>query len=192
MKNLYNRALLLGALTFSFGVNDVTHADTTVKMQTNKGAITLELYEDKAPATVENFVAYAREGFYDGTVFHRVIPGFMIQGGGFKRNMAEKNTRNPIKNEADNGLENDAGTIAMARTSVPNSASSQFFINLKDNDFLNFQSKTTQGWGYTVFGKVTEGMDVVNSIAKVQTGNRGPHQDVPEEPVIIEKVEIAE
>ncbi|HKF93415.1 MAG TPA: peptidylprolyl isomerase [Gammaproteobacteria bacterium] len=161
-----------------------------VKMQTNKGTITLELNEDKAPKTVENFVTYAREGFYDGTIFHRVIPGFMIQGGGFTQDMTEKDTRDPIKNEADNGLENDAGTIAMARTPDPNSASAQFFINLKDNDFLNFKSKTTQGWGYTVFGKVTEGMDVVNSIANVTTGSRGVYQDVPEEPVIIEKVNV--
>src|SRR5215208_1474576 len=190
MKNIYNRALLLGALTLSFGVNQVTHADAMVKMQTNKGTITLELNEDKAPKTVENFVTYAREGFYDGTIFHRVIPGFMIQGGGFTQDMTEKDTRDPIKNEADNGLENDAGTIAMARTPDPNSASAQFFINLKDNDFLNFKSKTTQGWGYTVFGKVTEGMDVVNSIANATTGSRGFYQDVPEEPVIIEKVNV--
>src|SRR5215208_2747896 len=149
-----------------------------------------ELNEDKAPKTVENFVTYAREGFYDGTIFHRVIPGFMIQGGGFTQDMTEKDTRDPIKNEADNGLENDAGTIAMARTPDPNSASAQFFINLKDNDFLNFKSKTTQGWGYTVFGKVTEGMDVVNSIANATTGSRGFYQDVPEEPVIIEKVNV--
>ena len=192
MKNLYNRALFLSALTIGFGVNHVTHADTIVNMQTNKGTITLELYEHKARTTVENFVAYAREGFYDGTVFHRVIPGFMIQGGGFTRRMEEKQTRAPIKNEADNGLENNAGTIAMARTPDPNSARAQFFINLKDNDFLNFKSKTTQGWGYTVFGKVTDGMDVVNSIAKVATGSRGPYQDVPEQPVVIEKVSVVE
>ncbi|MGH8502640.1 MAG: peptidylprolyl isomerase [Gammaproteobacteria bacterium] len=170
----------------------MTHADTTVKMETSKGPITLELYEDKAPATVENFVAYARDGFYDGTVFHRVIPGFMIQGGGFTPDMSEKDTREPIKNEADNGLKNATGSIAMARTPDPNSASSQFFINLENNDFLNFQSKTPQGWGYAVFGKVTDGMDVVKAIGAVATGNHGPHQNVPQEPVIIEKVSVVE
>lgn len=163
---------------------------TTVKMQTSKGTITLELYPDKAPITVENFLGYVRDGFYDGTVFHRVIPGFMIQGGGFGPDMSEKPTRSPIQNEANNGLKNDAGTIAMARTPNPHSASSQFFINLKDNDFLNFTAETQQGWGYAVFGKVTDGMDVVNAIATVSTGSRGAHQDVPVEPVIIEKVKI--
>ncbi len=163
---------------------------TTVQMQTSKGTITLELYPDKAPATVENFLGYVRDGFYDGTVFHRVIPGFMIQGGGMRPDMSEKPTRSPIQNEANNGLKNDAGTIAMARTPNPHSASSQFFINLKDNDFLNFTAETQQGWGYTVFGKVTEGMDVVNAIAAVPTGSHGAHQDVPVEPVIIEKITI--
>jgi peptidyl-prolyl cis-trans isomerase B (cyclophilin B) len=174
------------------GVNDVAYAEVQVKLQTSKGNITLVLYEDKAPETVENFVTYARNGFYDGTIFHRVIPGFMIQGGGFMPNMAQKETRESIKNEADNGLENEAGTIAMARTPDPNSATSQFFINLEDNDFLNFQSKTLQGWGYAVFGKVTEGMDVVRSIAQVPTGNHGPHQNVPKEPIVIEKVSVVE
>ncbi|MDQ3796814.1 MAG: peptidylprolyl isomerase [Pseudomonadota bacterium] len=176
----------------SLGVNDVAHAQTQVKMQTSKGPITLEMYEDKAPQTVENFLTYARNGFYDGTIFHRVIPGFMIQGGGFTSKMQQKKTRAPIKNEADNGLENDVGTIAMARTPDPNSATAQFFINLKDNDFLNFKSKTPQGWGYAVFGKVTDGMDVVKSIARVKTGNVGPYQDVPKEPIIIEKVTVVD
>ena len=162
----------------------------TVRMQTNMGTIVLELDSEKAPATVENFAEYAKSGFYDGTVFHRVIPGFMIQGGGFEPGMNQKPTRAAIKNEADNGLTNDNGTIAMARTSDPNSATSQFFINVKDNDFLNYTSSTPQGWGYCVFGKVTQGMDVVHKIEKVATGSRGMHQDVPTEDVVIEKVTI--
>jgi peptidyl-prolyl cis-trans isomerase B (cyclophilin B) len=192
MKNPRTGALLLAALMLSLGVNDVAHAQTQVKMQTSKGSISLELYEDKAPQTVENFLTYARNGFYDGTIFHRVIPGFMIQGGGFTPKMQQKKTRAPIKNEADNGLENDVGTIAMARTPDPNSATAQFFINLKANDFLNFKSKTPQGWGYAVFGKVTDGMDVVKSIARVKTGNVGPYQDVPKEPIVIEKVTVVD
>ena len=162
----------------------------TVRMQTNIGTIVLELNSEKAPATVENFVGYAKSGFYDGTVFHRVIPGFMIQGGGFEPGMNQKPTRASIKNEADSGLTNDNGTIAMARTSDPNSATSQFFINVKDNDFLNYTSSTPQGWGYCVFGKVVEGMDVVQKIEKVATGSRGMHQDVPTEDVVIEKVTV--
>jgi peptidyl-prolyl cis-trans isomerase B (cyclophilin B) len=192
MHIFYKCAPLLGVLTLNFGVSAVTYAETTVKMQTSKGDITLELYEDKAPTTVENFVTYARDGFYDGTVFHRVIPGFMIQGGGFTPKMAQKDTREPIKNEADNGLENDTGTIAMARTPDPNSATAQFFINLVDNDFLNFKTKTPQGWGYAVFGKVTDGMEVVKAIAQVPTGNQGMHQNVPQEVVVIEKVSVVE
>jgi peptidyl-prolyl cis-trans isomerase B (cyclophilin B) len=161
-------------------------------MQTNMGTIVLELNSKKAPATVENFVDYAKSGFYDGTVFHRVIPGFMIQGGGFEPGMNQKPTRASIKNEADNGLANDNGTIAMARTSDPNSATSQFFINVKDNDFLNYTSSSPQGWGYCVFGKVVEGMDVIQKIEKVATGSKGMHQDVPTEDVLIEKVTIDE
>lgn len=159
-------------------------------MITNKGEIVLELDAEKAPATVENFVSYAKSGFYDGTIFHRVIPGFMIQGGGFEPGMKEKDTQAPIKNEADNGLKNDLGTIAMARTPDPHSASSQFFINAKDNDFLNYSAPTAQGWGYCVFGKVTEGMDVIKAIEKVSTGNSGGHGDVPVDDVVIEKVTI--
>jgi peptidyl-prolyl cis-trans isomerase B (cyclophilin B) len=162
----------------------------TVRMQTNMGTIVLELNSEKAPATVGNFVDYAKSGFYDGTVFHRVIPDFMIQGGGFEPGMNQKPTRASIKNEADNGLTNDNGTIAMARTSDPNSATSQFFINVKDNEFLNYTSPTPQGWGYCVFGKVVEGMDVVQKIEKVATGSRGMHQDVPTEDVVIEKVTV--
>ncbi len=164
----------------------------TVTMKTNKGTIVLELDAAKAPATVANFVEYAKSGYYDGTVFHRVIPGFMIQGGGFEPGMTQKDTQAPIKNEADNGLKNDLGTIAMARTSDPDSATSQFFINAKDNTFLNHTSPTTQGWGYCVFGKVTGGMDVVQEIEKVATGHKGGHGDVPVEDVIIESVTVEE
>ena len=157
-------------------------------METNKGTISLELDEAKAPETVKNFVAYAKSGHYDGTIFHRVIDGFMIQGGGFTKDMDQKATREPIRNEAMNGLRNMRGTIAMARTMVVDSATSQFFINLVDNGFLDFQSPTPQGFGYAVFGKVTDGMDVVDQIAKVKTGFAGPHQNVPEEPVVIKRV----
>jgi peptidyl-prolyl cis-trans isomerase B (cyclophilin B) len=163
-----------------------------VTMETSKGVITLELDSDKAPASVENFVTYAKAGHYDGTIFHRVIPGFMIQGGGFDTDMRQKATNPPIKIEADNGLKNDKGTVAMARTNVPDSATSQFFINVKDNGFLNHTSPTPQGWGYAVFGKVTGGMDVVASIENVATANKGGHQDVPVTDVIIEKVTIQE
>jgi len=161
-----------------------------VRMQTNKGTIVLELDEEKAPVTVANFVEYAKSGFYDGTIFHRVIPGFMIQGGGFEPGMTQKPTRDPIKNEADNGLKNELGTIAMARTPDPDSATAQFFINAKDNGFLDFTAPNPQGWGYCVFGKVVEGLDVVQDIEKVATGNNGGHQDVPVDDVIIEKVTV--
>jgi peptidyl-prolyl cis-trans isomerase B (cyclophilin B) len=191
MKNLFTLLLALSALHLGTGSSQMNASDTTtVQMQTSLGTITLELYADKAPVTVENFLGYVRDGFYDGTVFHRVIPGFMIQGGGFNPDMTEKPTRPSIQNEANNGLKNDTGTIAMARTPNPHSASSQFFINLKDNGFLNFTAETQQGWGYAVFGKVTDGMDVVDAIAAVPTGHHGPHQDVPEEPVIIDKVTV--
>lgn len=160
-----------------------------IKMTTNFGTITLRLDTEKAPETAANFLRYVREGFYDGTIFHRVINGFMIQGGGMEPGMAEKPTHEPIKNEADNGLSNDRGTIAMARTMDPHSATAQFFINVKDNHFLNHTAPTSQGWGYCVFGEVVDGMDVVDKIKEVETGNRGFHQDVPVEDVIIEKVE---
>lgn len=163
----------------------------TAIIDTSMGTITLELNEEKAAETVANFVRYAQEGFYDGTIFHRVIGGFMIQGGGFTKDMNQKKTHEPIRNEAMNGLKNDRGTIAMARTMVVDSATSQFFINLVDNDFLNFTSPTPQGFGYAVFGKVTDGMEVVDAIAKVKTGFAGAHQNVPEEAIVIKKVIIA-
>lgn len=159
-----------------------------VKIETTKGTIVLELYPDKAPATVESFLTYVDDGFYNDTVFHRVIPGFMIQGGGFTEDMVQKPTRDSVKNEANNGLKNNVGTIAMARTPDPHSATAQFFINVSNNDFLNFKSETPQGWGYCVFGKVVEGMDVVNDIVAVPTGTRGMHQDVPVEPVTMTSV----
>ncbi|MBT8127115.1 MAG: peptidyl-prolyl cis-trans isomerase [Gammaproteobacteria bacterium] len=158
---------------------------STVKLETTMGDIVIELNEDKAPATVKNFLSYVNDGFFNGTIFHRVINNFMIQGGGFNNQMMQKSTQDPISNEADNGLHNDRGTIAMARTQDPNSATSQFFINHKDNDFLNHTAPSVQGWGYCVFGKVTEGIDVVDEIAKVSTTTRSGHSDVPEEVIEI-------
>ena len=165
-------------------------AHPRVAFDTSKGRIVLELDADKAPKTVANFLQYVKSGHYDGVIFHRVIDGFMIQGGGFTADMSQKPTRDPIPNEADNGLKNDRGTIAMARTADPNSASAQFFINTVSNDSLNHRGKTPQGWGYAVFGKVVEGMDVVDQIAKVRTGNRGGHQNVPIEAVVIKKATV--
>lgn len=161
-----------------------------VKLHTNFGVITLELDAEKAPKTVENFLQYVRDGFFDGTIFHRVIDGFMIQGGGFESGMTQKPTRDMIENEASNGLMNEAYTVAMARTPNPNSATAQFFINIANNSFLNFTAPTPQGYGYAVFGKVVEGMDVVDKIKKVKTGNRAGHQDVPLEDVVITQAEI--
>ena len=160
-------------------------------METSLGTITLELNEDKAPETVRNFAEYVTSGHYDGTIFHRVIDGFMIQGGGFTKDMNQKPTREPIRNEAMNGLKNDRGTIAMARTMIVDSATSQFFINLVDNGFLDYRGPDPRTFGYAVFGRVTDGMDVVDRIAKVKTGFAGPHQNVPEEPIVIKKVHIA-
>jgi peptidyl-prolyl cis-trans isomerase B (cyclophilin B) len=160
-----------------------------VKLTTNHGAITIELDTEKAPVTVENFLSYVRSGFYANTVFHRVIDGFMIQGGGFAPGMQQKPTESPIKNEAQNGLKNARYTIAMARTNDPHSATAQFFINVQDNDFLNHSAPNAQGWGYCVFGKVTEGTDVVDRIKAVTTGSKGFHQDVPKDDVVIEKAE---
>ena len=161
-----------------------------VKLHTTHGIITLELDAEKAPVTVANFLAYVESGHYNNTVFHRVIDGFMIQGGGFEPGMNQKPTGEQIKNEADNGLKNERGTISMARTQAPHSATAQFFINVADNDFLNHRSPDLQGWGYCVFGKVSEGMDVVDAIRKVKTGSSGFHQDVPKEDVIIERAEV--
>ena len=163
-----------------------------IKLHTNHGVITLKLFADKAPETVANFIQYVKDGHYDNTIFHRVISNFMIQGGGFDSDMKQKSTRETIKNEANNGLSNKLGTIAMARTMEPHSASAQFFINVKDNDFLDHSAPTTQGWGYTVFGEVVEGMDVVDAIKSVATTSKGGHQDVPRDDVIIEKAEIVE
>ncbi len=162
-----------------------------VKLTTNFGEITLELNAEKAPITVANFLQYVESGFYDGVIFHRVIDGFMVQGGGFDANMKQKPTKDEIKNEADNGLVNDKYTVAMARTSVPDSASSQFFINVGDNAFLNHTAKNASGWGYCVFGKVIAGMDVVDKIRAVKTTSKAGHQDVPAEPVIIIKASLS-
>lgn len=191
MRTILIALLMMGAWHPETGTSQMTDS-LNIEMKTNKGLIMLELYPDQAPVTVENFVTYARESFYDGTVFHRVIPGFMIQGGGFTPDMSQKATHDPIKNEADNGLKNDTATIAMARTPDPDSATAQFFINVNDNGFLNHTGKSAQGWGYAVFGKVTEGMDVVKQIEQVPTGNKGHHQDVPTDPVIIESVRVVE
>ena len=161
-----------------------------VKLSTNHGDIILQLDAEKAPKTVENFVQYVKDGHFDGTIFHRVIKGFMIQGGGFDTSMSQKKTRATIQNEADNGLPNKKYSIAMARTMEPHSASAQFFINASDNDFLNHSGKNVQGWGYAVFGEVTEGKEVVDAIEKVATGSKSGHQDVPKDDVVIEKAEI--
>jgi len=161
-----------------------------VKLTTSMGPIVLELDEDKAPVTVENFVKYVQAGHYNGTIFHRVIDGFMVQGGGFGKDMQQKPTQSPIKNEASNGLKNENYTVAMARTGVRDSATSQFFINVKDNEFLNYSGESPNGWGYAVFGKVVEGKDTVDKIRRVATGTTGPHQNVPTTPVVIEKAEL--
>jgi peptidyl-prolyl cis-trans isomerase B (cyclophilin B) len=163
-----------------------------VKLETSLGEFTIELYPDKAPATVANFLQYVKDGFYNGTIFHRVIPTFMIQGGGFDAQMNQKPTKAPIQNEADNGLKNEAYTAAMARTNIPDSATAQFFINVGDNQFLNHTAKTPQGWGYAVFGKVVKGQDVVDKIKAVPTANKGMQQNVPVEPVTIIKATVVE
>ncbi|CAE6689923.1 Peptidyl-prolyl cis-trans isomerase B [Paraburkholderia domus] len=163
-----------------------------VELHTNHGVIKLELDAEKAPKSVENFLNYVKAGHYDNTVFHRVIDGFMIQGGGFEPGMKQKPTAEPIENEANNGLKNVNGSVAMARTNDPHSATAQFFINVNDNDFLNHSSPTPQGWGYAVFGKVVDGMDIVEKIKKVKTGSKGFHQDVPADDVVIEKAVIVD
>lgn len=163
-----------------------------INLHTSLGTISIELDHAKAPATAANFLQYARDGFYEGTVFHRVIPNFMVQGGGLEPGMRQKPTRAPIRNEADNGLKNQVGTLAMARTSDPHSASAQFFINVKNNDFLDYRSATSQGWGYCVFGKVVAGMEVVNTIVNAPTTTKQGHQDVPVNDILITKVEIVD
>ena len=184
-------ALALGGIS---ATSPSAQADATenpqVTFETSHGPFVLELDQGAAPATVENFLTYVRKGFYDGTIFHRVIAGFMIQGGGFSPEFKQLETRAPIRNEADKGGKNDRGTIAMARTSDPHSATAQFFINVVDNDFLNHRGRTTQGWGYTAFGRVVEGMDTVDRIAAVKTGSRGMFQDVPEDTVVIQTTRI--
>ncbi|MCB1620185.1 MAG: peptidyl-prolyl cis-trans isomerase [Thiothrix sp.] len=174
------------------GGNSTMSDHPQVLLETSKGNITLELDTKAAPDTVQNFLGYVQDGFYNGTIFHRVIPGFMVQGGGMNTDMSDKTTRAPIRNEAGNGLKNNRGTVAMARTNAPHSASSQFFINVADNDFLNFRNETPQGWGYAVFGKVVEGMDVVDAIVGVKTGNHGMHQNVPEAPITIDKASVVQ
>lgn len=182
---------LFVALAALFFCTAALAANPQVELKTNLGTITLELDPDKAPKTVENFLRYVKDGQYKGTIFHRVISGFMIQGGGFTTGFVEKKTREPIQNEANNGLKNDIGTIAMARKPDPNSATAQFYINHKNNDFLNFTAPTPQGWGYTVFGKVINGMDVVHKIAAIETGAGGPFpSDVPRKTVVIEDAKI--
>ncbi len=190
MKNL----VLLSCLAAGMVVagTDVSAEDQApkVEIKTSKGTIVVELDPNAAPKSVENFLSYVNDGTYDGTIFHRVIKDFMIQGGGFVPQMVQKKTKAPVVNEADNGLKNLRGTIAMARTMEPHSATSQFFINTVDNSFLDHTAKNTQGWGYCVFGKVVEGMDTVDEIKKVKTANKMGHQDVPVVPVIIEKVTV--
>lgn len=185
--------MLFFTTTCSFATeNPMTNTAPKVKLQTSLGAITIQLNAEKAPVSTENFLSYVKEGFYNGTIFHRVIPGFMAQGGGFTKDFQQKSTHNPIKNEADNGLKNKRGSIAMARTSDPNSATAQFFINYKDNSFLDYTSPTPNGWGYAVFGEVTSGMDVVDAMAQIKTGNRGMHQDVPQQDIVIESAEVVQ
>ena len=185
--------ILLLSTTLSFATEKtMSNTHTKVKLTTSLGDFVIQLEDEKAPLSAANFIAYVKQGFYDGTIFHRVIPGFMAQGGGFDTTFKQKDTNAPIKNEADNGLKNKRGTLAMARTNDPNSATAQFFINYKDNSFLDHTSPSPSGWGYAVFGEVIEGMDVVDDLAKQATGNRGGHQDVPKTDIVIEKAEIVE
>jgi cyclophilin family peptidyl-prolyl cis-trans isomerase len=179
-----NALIVISAMVFT-GAEDVAAENPKILLDTSKGEVVLELYPDKAPDTVKNFLNYVDTEFFNGTIFHRVIPNFMIQGGGFTDDMKQKPTQAPIKNEADTGVKNDRGTIAMARTGDPHSATGQFFINTVDNDFLNHKNKTPQGWGYAAFGKVIKGMDTVDAISAVKTSNRGSYQDVPVEAVVI-------
>ncbi|MBI5783796.1 MAG: peptidyl-prolyl cis-trans isomerase [Gammaproteobacteria bacterium] len=190
MKKLFAMLAICLFASSLHAADKVPAENPRVRLTTGLGVIELELYADKAPQTVRNFLAYVERGYYNGTIFHRVIPGFMIQGGGFVPGMREKTTGVPVKNEADNGLKNLAGTIAMARTSDPQSAAAQFFINTVDNPALDHRDKTDRGWGYAVFGKVTKGMDVVKKIESVSTHTVGPFQNVPAQDVVIEKVEL--
>ena len=184
------QSIVLCLFLAMLGATAMSDTQPKVQFDTNKGTIVIELNQEKAPVTVENFLSYVKSGFYDGVIFHRVIPNFMIQGGGFTPDMQQKSTQENIENEANNGLKNTKGSIAMARTSAPHSASSQFFINVKDNSFLDFTSETPQGWGYAVFGQVIDGIEVVETIENVTTGIVGPYSDVPKEAVIIEKASV--
>jgi|TARA_A200000113_G_scaffold222369_1_gene235851 peptidyl-prolyl cis-trans isomerase B (cyclophilin B) len=190
MKNFTKYLVIILSIFINFGVNAEMTKNTIIVIKTTSGNIKLELFDDKAPKTSENFKEYIKSGYFNNIIFHRVIKDFMIQGGGFTKDMQQKETMQPIKNEANNMISNERGTIAMARTNDPHSASAQFFINLKDNKFLDFKSETIQGWGYCVFGKVIEGIEVVDEIAKVSTGSYGPHQDVPDDPIIINEIII--
>jgi peptidyl-prolyl cis-trans isomerase B (cyclophilin B) len=190
MKNIIKYLVLTTIIFINNGVNAEMATNTIITVKTSLGDIKLELFNDKAPITAENFKKYIESGYFANSIFHRVIKDFMVQGGGFTMEMEEKETMSPIKNEANNMVSNERGTIAMARTNDPHSASAQFFINLKDNVFLDFKSETTQGWGYCVFGKVIEGMEVIDKIAIVDTGSYGPHQDVPKDPIIIKEIII--
>lgn len=191
MRKILLSLLFLFTTTTAFASeNKMTHPK--VKLTTSLGNITIQLNDEKAPISSANFLTYVKEGFYNGTIFHRVIKGFMAQGGGFDTSFTQKAVHDPIQNEADNGLKNNRGTIAMARTNVPNSATAQFFINYKDNDFLNHTGKNASGWGYAVFGEVIEGMDVVDKMATEPTGSKNGHQDVPKTDIVIEKAEIIE
>ena len=190
MNATYLLFFLLFGIVGSAAAQGGTSAHPRVAFDTSKGKIVIELFEDKAPKTVDNFLQYVKSGHFDGTIFHRVIPGFVIQGGGFTADMTQKPTKPPIQNEADNGLKNARGTLSMARTSDPNSASSQFFINLSDNAALDHKGKSQQGWGYAVFGRVVEGMDVVDQIAQVRTGRKGYFDDVPVEPIVVRKAQV--
>lgn len=190
MKATARFCILMCLFLAIIGNTAMTETNPKVQFETTKGNITIELDAEKAPKTVENFISYVNSGFYDGTIFHRVIPSFMIQGGGFDTDMKQKPTNDPIPNEANNGLKNVKGSIAMARTTAPHSATAQFFINVVDNANLDFSSESPHGWGYAVFGQVTDGLDVVLSIEEVATGNHGMHQNVPLEPVVIEKATV--
>jgi peptidyl-prolyl cis-trans isomerase B (cyclophilin B) len=190
MKLLYRHLAPLFFASFSLAANADGAAAPQVQLETSMGNIVIELNRDKAPDTVANFIGYVEDGFYDGTIFHRVIENFMVQGGGFDQNFQQKQTKAPVQNEADNGLSNKRGAVAMARTNDPHSATAQFFINTVDNDFLDFKGKTPSGWGYAVFGEVIEGMDVVDKIREVETTMRGPHQDVPAEDIVIIKASV--